>query len=301
MTLPAVLLLRCQTIHSSEEAKLDNSRSFRIDITELGQCIVDGQQLPRDRARAAHRRHDDPHYMVLGTFEQEPAALDNALTRYLEGSTEVFAYAQFRAGERIEPEHLFSFRWHPNAVDPNTDYSNEPTTLVEFRLEARDVLGNRWPQAFLAAFTNQAIVYLLLTLSLRAVGVDFSFAPVLDVDVGVSEVIGDRAFVVPNIGWALFERAWSLRGMENVLLEIALDPGYIGELLDRIGDGGVAEIVVATNPNVEGETTALYVARMLKPLGVRVTRIASGLPVGGDLEYADEVTLGRALEARREM
>ncbi|MDP2232104.1 MAG: recombination protein RecR, partial [Actinomycetota bacterium] len=55
------------------------------------------------------------------------------------------------------------------------------------------------------------------------------------------------------------------------------------------------------NPNVEGETTALYLARLIKPLGVRVTRIASGLPVGGDLEYADEVTLGRALEARREM
>ena len=63
----------------------------------------------------------------------------------------------------------------------------------------------------------------------------------------------------------------------------------------------IKEVIVATNPNVEGETTALYIARLLKPLGVRVTRIASGLPVGGDLEYADEVTLGRALEARREM
>ncbi|HEX9093809.1 MAG TPA: toprim domain-containing protein, partial [Coriobacteriia bacterium] len=66
-------------------------------------------------------------------------------------------------------------------------------------------------------------------------------------------------------------------------------------------DGAVTEVVVATNPNVEGETTALYLARLVKPLGVKVTRIASGLPVGGDLEYADEVTLGRALEARREM
>jgi recombination protein RecR len=73
------------------------------------------------------------------------------------------------------------------------------------------------------------------------------------------------------------------------------------ELLDRIGNGEIEEVVVATNPNVEGETTALYIARMIKPLGVRVTRIASGLPVGGDLEFADEVTLGRALEARREM
>ncbi len=75
----------------------------------------------------------------------------------------------------------------------------------------------------------------------------------------------------------------------------------IRELLDRVSEGALTEVVVATNPNVEGETTALYLARLLKPLGMRVTRIASGLPVGGDLEYADEVTLGRALEARREI
>ena len=73
------------------------------------------------------------------------------------------------------------------------------------------------------------------------------------------------------------------------------------ELIDRLGDGAVTEVVIATNPNVEGETTALYLARLIKPRGIKVTRIASGLPVGGDLEYADEVTLGRALEARREM
>jgi recombination protein RecR len=75
----------------------------------------------------------------------------------------------------------------------------------------------------------------------------------------------------------------------------------VRELIDRLGAGGIEEVVLATNPNVEGETTALYLARLIKPLGIKVTRIASGLPVGGDLEYADEVTLGRALEARREM
>lgn len=72
-------------------------------------------------------------------------------------------------------------------------------------------------------------------------------------------------------------------------------------LLGRVGSGGVKEVILATNPNVEGEATALYLARLLAPLGVRVTRIAHGLPVGGDLEYADEVTLGRALEGRREV
>jgi recombination protein RecR len=75
----------------------------------------------------------------------------------------------------------------------------------------------------------------------------------------------------------------------------------VRELIDRLGGGDVSEVVIATNPNVEGETTALYLARLIKPLGITVTRIASGLPVGGDLEYADEVTLGRAMELRREM
>ena len=75
----------------------------------------------------------------------------------------------------------------------------------------------------------------------------------------------------------------------------------IKELLARVNDEGVNEVILATNPNIEGEATAMYLARLLKPLGLRVTRIASGLPVGGDLEYADEVTLGRALEGRREV
>jgi len=73
------------------------------------------------------------------------------------------------------------------------------------------------------------------------------------------------------------------------------------ELFARLEPEGVEEVIVCTNPNTEGEVTALYLARMLKPFGIRVTRIASGLPVGGDLEYADELTLGRALEGRREL
>ncbi|MGH9197534.1 MAG: toprim domain-containing protein, partial [Acidimicrobiia bacterium] len=77
----------------------------------------------------------------------------------------------------------------------------------------------------------------------------------------------------------------------------------IAELLNRLRgrDVEVKEIIVATNPRVEGEATAIYLAKILKPLGVKVTRIAHGLPVGGDLEYADEVTLAKALEGRREM
>lgn len=75
----------------------------------------------------------------------------------------------------------------------------------------------------------------------------------------------------------------------------------VRELLVRLEPEGVHEVILGTNPNIEGEATALYLARLLKPLGVRVTRIASGLPVGGDLEYADELTLGRALEGRRDL
>lgn len=104
------------------------------------------------------------------------------------------------------------------------------------------------------------------------------------------------------------DRTGEFRGVYHVLQGaispidgIGPDQLRVRELVDRVGEGGVVEAVIATNPNVEGETTALYVARLLKPLGIKVTRIASGLPVGGDLEYADEVTLGRALEARREM
>ncbi|MFY9381217.1 MAG: recombination mediator RecR, partial [Eubacteriales bacterium] len=75
----------------------------------------------------------------------------------------------------------------------------------------------------------------------------------------------------------------------------------VGALIDRIKNGGVQEVIIATNPTVEGETTAMYIARLLRPLGVKTSRLAYGVPVGGDLEYADEVTLNRALEGRREI
>ncbi|MEY9857676.1 recombination protein RecR [Catenulispora sp. GAS73] len=75
----------------------------------------------------------------------------------------------------------------------------------------------------------------------------------------------------------------------------------VKELLKRLADGIVTEVILATDPNLEGEATATYLARLIKPLGLRVTRLASGLPVGGDLEYADEVTLGRAFEGRRQL
>ena len=104
------------------------------------------------------------------------------------------------------------------------------------------------------------------------------------------------------------ERAGVVRGRYHVLggaispmQGIGPDDLRVQELLERVGRNGVSEIILAMNPNLEGNATAMYVAGLLKPLGVRVTRLASGLPVGGDLEYADEVTLGQALEGRREM
>jgi recombination protein RecR len=80
---------------------------------------------------------------------------------------------------------------------------------------------------------------------------------------------------------------------------IGPDELRIRELLPRLADGTVVEVILATDPNLEGEATATYLTRLLRPMGLRVTRLASGLPVGGDLEYADEVTLGRAFEGRR--
>ncbi len=102
------------------------------------------------------------------------------------------------------------------------------------------------------------------------------------------------------------ERTREFRGRYHVLGGaispidgIGPDDLRIRELMVRLGDGGVTEIILATDPNLEGEATASYLARLIRPMGLRVTRIASGLPVGGDLEYADEVTLGRAFEGRR--
>jgi recombination protein RecR len=90
-----------------------------------------------------------------------------------------------------------------------------------------------------------------------------------------------------------------LGGALNPLEGIGPDQLKVRELLARIDEGVIREAIVCTNPNLEGEATAMYVARLLTPLGVVVSRLASGLPVGGDLEYADELTLGRALEGRR--
>ncbi len=92
-----------------------------------------------------------------------------------------------------------------------------------------------------------------------------------------------------------------LQGAISPIEGIGPEQLRVKELLRRVGDEGVTEVILATNPNIEGEATAMYLAKLLKPLGISVTRLASGLPVGGDLEYADEVTLGRALEGRREV
>ncbi len=92
-----------------------------------------------------------------------------------------------------------------------------------------------------------------------------------------------------------------LQGAINPIDGIGPDQLRVKELLERLQNSEVEEVVLCTNPNLEGEATAMYLARLLGPLGLRVTRIASGLPVGGDLEYADELTLGRALEGRREV
>jgi recombination protein RecR len=92
-----------------------------------------------------------------------------------------------------------------------------------------------------------------------------------------------------------------LMGALSPLQGVGPDDLKIKGLLARVGDGRVDEVILATNPTVEGEATALYLARLLKPLGVRVTRIAMGIPVGSDLEYADEITMSRAMEGRRDV
>jgi recombination protein RecR len=107
---------------------------------------------------------------------------------------------------------------------------------------------------------------------------------------------------------AAIEKTRGFKGVYHVLMGAlsplqGIGPGElkIRELLARVGEGRVEEIILATNPTVEGEATAIYLARLLKPLGVRVTRIAMGVPVGSDLEYTDELTISRAMEGRREV
>ncbi|MBF7150719.1 recombination protein RecR [Bacillus toyonensis] len=92
-----------------------------------------------------------------------------------------------------------------------------------------------------------------------------------------------------------------LRGAISPMEGIGPEDINIPQLLKRLHDEAVQEVILATNPNIEGEATAMYISRLLKPTGIKVTRIAHGLPVGGDLEYADEVTLSKALEGRREV
>jgi recombination protein RecR len=120
---------------------------------------------------------------------------------------------------------------------------------------------------------------------------------------------GDSICVVEEAAdLAAIERSGGFKGRYHVL-QGSLSPldGVgpedlrVNELLRRLGDGSVTEVIIATNPTAEGEATALYIAKLIKPLGLRVTRIAHGLPMGGDVEYADLATLGKALEGRREM
>ena len=107
---------------------------------------------------------------------------------------------------------------------------------------------------------------------------------------------------------SVVDRAGGYRGMYHVLMGaisplqgVGPDDLKIKGLLTRIAGGGVDEVILATNPTVEGEATAIYLARLLKPLGLRVTRIATGIPVGSDLEYADDLTVGKAIDGRREV
>jgi recombination protein RecR len=111
----------------------------------------------------------------------------------------------------------------------------------------------------------------------------------------------------PENVWAV-ERTRGFRGVYHVLMGAIAPLQGIGPeelkikgLLHRVGEGGIEEVIIATNPTVEGEATALYLAKLLKPLGVRVSRIAMGVPVGSDLDYADEFTMSKAMEGRREM
>lgn len=121
-------------------------------------------------------------------------------------------------------------------------------------------------------------------------------------DAGAICVVSEPRDIPPIERTGAFNGVYHVLGGELSPIDgVGPEDLHIAELLKRLSDPSVHEVILATNPNVEGETTASYLARLIKPLGVKVSRLASGLPVGGDLEFADEVTLGRAIEARREV
>jgi recombination protein RecR len=114
-------------------------------------------------------------------------------------------------------------------------------------------------------------------------------------------VVGEPLDIVAIEKTGMFHGKYHvLGGIISPVEGIGPDDLHIKELVDRTKSGQIEEIILATNPNLEGETTALYIHKVISPLGVKITRLAHGLPVGGDLEYADEITLSRALEGRRE-
>ncbi len=121
-------------------------------------------------------------------------------------------------------------------------------------------------------------------------------------DQSVICIVEESKDIIPIERTAQFKgRYHVLQGAISPIEGIGPEELRIKELLERLKDDKIKELVLATNPNIEGEATALYIAKLVKPLGIKATRIASGLPVGGDLEFADEVTLARALEGRKEI
>ena len=137
---------------------------------------------------------------------------------------------------------------------------------------------------------------------------DYAQAELCDVCADATRHNGQICVVRDPRDVAAMERMHDFRGQYHVLHGtlspmdgVGPDDIRIKELMTRLSDGTVREVILATNPDVEGEATATYIARLIKPMGIRVTRIAHGVPVGSDREYADEVTLSKAMEGRREM
>ncbi|MEE8721828.1 MAG: recombination mediator RecR [Eggerthellaceae bacterium] len=118
-------------------------------------------------------------------------------------------------------------------------------------------------------------------------------------DQGVICVVAEPTDIPPIERTGVYSGVYHVLGGELAPMDgVGPNDLHIAELMKRLAAEDVREVILATNPNVEGETTAAYLARLIKPLGITVTRLASGLPVGGDLEFADEITLGRAIESR---
>nr|4O6P_B Chain B, Recombination protein RecR [Caldanaerobacter subterraneus subsp. tengcongensis MB4]4O6P_C Chain C, Recombination protein RecR [Caldanaerobacter subterraneus subsp. tengcongensis MB4] len=210
-----------------------------------------------------------------------------------------------------------SHHHHHHSQDPMSYYSTSVAKLIE-ELSKLPGIGPKTAQRLAFFIINmpldevrslsQAIIEAKEKLRYCKIGFNITDKEVCDIGSDENRDHSTICVVSHPMDVVAMEKVKEYKGVYHVLHGVISPIEGVGpedirikELLERVRDGSVKEVILATNPDIEGEATAMYIAKLLKPFGVKVTRIAHGIPVGGDLEYTDVVTLSKALEGRREV